>query len=221
MLRIGQNVFLQLDGKSRRTLHPSQVVEVTPNALTIEMDESIFSFDVEGDCWTIEAAQEILIYYNLDGKFVKQTARIDEEFEAEHEENDDNKDDQKKVFVKMEPMGEPVSSESRQFHRVSTVFEELSASFGQCDDCKIVDVSITGFALISPEEFPVGKVVTATARYKDLQPTGSVCIHSVRALRNGHFRYGLHCVEKSFQEQLQKLSMDVQRQILRRLTSRT
>jgi len=202
-------------------LHPSKVVEVTENALTVEIDENTYPFDVEGDCQTLEVDQEILIYYNLDGDFLKQTARIDEVLEPEHEENDENKDGRKKVFVKMVAMGEPVSAESRQCYRVSTVVAELTASFGQCDDCQIVDVSITGFAVISLEEFPVGKVVTATPRYKDLQPTGSVCIHSVRALRDGRFRYGLHCLEKSFQEEMQKFSMDVQRQQLRRLAGRT
>ncbi len=221
MLTIGQDVFLQLGDESRQMLHPSKVVEVTENALTVEIEKNTFSFDVEDDCRTLEADQEILIYYKLDGDFLKQAARIDEVLEPEHEENDENKDDQKKKFAKMEAMGEPVSSESRQCHRVSTVMAELTASFGQCDDCQIVDVSITGFAVISLEEFPVGKVVTATPRYKDLQPTGTVCIHSVRALRDGRFRYGLHCVEQSFQEEMQKLSMDVQRQKLRRLACRT
>jgi hypothetical protein len=225
MPTLGTDVFLQLAGKSRRMLYPSKVVEVTENTFTVELEENIFSFDAEGEGQALETDQEILIYFNRQRNFLKQAARIDEllkpvddEFENE---DDQCKDHQCKVLVRLEATGEPVSAESRQCYRVSTVVAELSASFGECDDCELVDVSSTGFAVISREEYPVGKVVTASPRYEDLRPTGPVCIQSVQALNDGRFRYGVHCVEKSFQEEVQQLGMELQRLQLRRLAGRT
>ena len=204
MLTVGNDVFLQLTGDSEdRTLHPSSVVEVTGNVFTAELEE---------DDLAPEAGQEILIYYNLRREFVNQSARIDTVLETEPDENG-----QSKVLVGIERTGEPVSAEARQSYRVSTVLAELAVSFGGCDDCPVMDVSPTGFGVISPEKYRVGRIVMVTFQYENLQHTGHVCIQSMRPQRGGRFRYGVHCVSREFQAVTQKISMALQRQQLRRL----
>ena len=173
MLTIGNDVFLQLADESRRMLHPSKVVEVTEYAFTVELEENISCFDVEGD--GLKTDHEILVYYNRHCDFLMQAARIDEVVEPVDNQDHENGDDQSKVLVRLEATGEPVSAESRQCYRVSTVLAKLSASFGECDDCQLVNVSPTGFAVISREEYPVGRIVMASPGYDDLRPTGPVC----------------------------------------------
>ncbi len=205
MLTVGNDVFLQLTSESEhRTLHPSSVVEVTDHVFTAELEE---------DDLAPEAGQEILIYYNLRHEFVNQSARIDTVLETEPDENG-----QSKVLVAIERAGEPVSAEDRQCYRVSTVLAELAVSFGESDDCPVVDVSPTGFGVISPEDYRTGSVVTTSFQYEDLQHAGQVCIQSKRAFRGGRFRYGVHCVSKEFQAVMQQISMALQRQQLRRLS---
>ena len=81
-----------------------------------------------------------------------------------------------------------------------------------------MDVSLTGFSVISPKKYRVGRGVTATFRYEDLQHTGHVYIQSMRPRRDGRFRYGVHCVSREFQAVMQKISMALQRQQLRRIS---
>ena len=174
MLTVGNDVFLQLTSESEhRTLHPSSVVEVTDHVFTAELEEHDLA---------PEAGQEILIYYNLRHEFVNQSARIDTVLETEPDENG-----QSKVLVAIERTGEPVSAEDRQCYRVSTVLAELAVSFGGCGDCPVMDVSPTGFSVISPKKYRVGRIVTATFQYENLQHTGHVCIQSMRPQRDGRF----------------------------------
>lgn len=205
MLKVRNDVFLHLAGESEHeTLHPCGVVEVTSNGFTAEIEE---------DDLVPETGQEILIYYNLRRQFVNQSARIDTVRETEPDENGHSK-----VLVGIETTGEPVSAEARQCYRVSTVLAELAVSFGGCDDCPVTDVSPTGFGVISPKKFRVGRIITATFQYENLQHTGPVCIQSMRPQRGGRFRYGVHCVSREFQAVVQRISMALQRQQLRRLS---
>ena len=46
---VGNDIFLQLAGESRRMLHPSKIVEIVDKAITVELEQNVFSFDVESD----------------------------------------------------------------------------------------------------------------------------------------------------------------------------
>jgi hypothetical protein len=216
MLKLEQDVFLQLGSESRRLLHPTKVIQANDNAITVMLEGNRLSLDVDGDGLALKMYQDILIYYNLRREFLKQAARIVDVFRIEDEVHDQDSE-----WVSLVISGAPVPAESRQSYRVSTIHAELTASFGGSAACQLVDVSSKGFAVISPEKHTVGTVVTATPCFEDLQPTGEVCIQSVRALNDGRYRYGVHCVKQSFQAELQKLCMLLQRQQLRRLACRT
>ena len=209
MLTTGQNVFLQIVDNPPRALCPSGAVEVTGTALTVRIKDSCAP-DVDEILQAVEIGQETLIYYTLEHEFLNQPVRVDEVLSPEPDAIDACQDGGNAVLVSMKTLGAPVSAESRQCYRVSTVVAELTTSFDRYDDCELVDVSNTGFAVTSEEEFPVGAVITDTPRFEDLEPSGPVCIQSVRELKDGRFRYGLHCVELSFQKQMQKLRMPLQ-----------
>ena len=62
--------------------------------------------------------------------------------------------------------GEPVSAESREWFRVSTVMAGLTTDFGPEAGCPLLDVSSVGFAVEATQAYKVGDVVTATLRYQ-------------------------------------------------------
>ena len=112
-----------------------------------------------------------------------------------------------------------MSAEDRQCFRVSCAVEGLTISFGGTDNCLLVDVSSTGFGVVSPDEYEVGSIVTATPKYEELEHTGNVRIQSVVASRNGGFRYGVCCIDKDLERVVQQISMEIQRSQLRRLAA--
>jgi hypothetical protein len=197
MLSEGDVVYLGLTSESRKAnLQPGKVVDANLTALTVEITE---------DACAREQNQEILIYYNQRRDFVKQWALVNAVMETPSDENG-----QSKILVEMVRLGEPVSAENRECFRVSTTIEELTASFGDCEDCQVMDVSPTGFSLISVDEHEIGDIVTATIQYDGVQYSGSTRVQSKRILRDGRVRYGLHCIDKAYREAVQQLVMEVQ-----------
>jgi hypothetical protein len=109
--------------------------------------------------------------------------------------------------------------EGRQSFRVSCVVDELTISFGGSADCSLVDVSSTGFGVVSSEEYEIGATVTATPTYEECGHTGNVRIQSAVELRKGGFRYGVRCVDSDLQDVVRQISMAVQHSQLRRLAA--
>lgn len=114
-----------------------------------------------------------------------------------------------------------MQAENRECYRVSTMFRTITASFGDRDDCPLVDVSPTGFALISPADYGIGKTLEATIQYGGVEYSGRTCIYSKRILKDGRIRYGVNCIDKTYRDALQHITMDLQRQQLRRLACRS
>jgi hypothetical protein len=81
----------------------------------------------------------------------------------------------------------------------------------------LVDVSHSGFGLISSEDHEVGNVVKATLNFDDEDHAGLVRIQSKRVLSKGRFRFGVFCIASDLQAIAQAISMEQQRQQLRRL----
>lgn len=203
MLKAGSDVFLQRPcDAGERILHCSTIVEGAVNSFTTE----ITHMDL-----VLEVGQTITIYYNLHGKFVKQPAIVT------LYESQSLDDESTRTLFGIEKSGSPVAADDRQCFRVSIGAEGLTIEFGDNAKCPFVDVSPTGFGVISPEEFEVDNTVFATPRFEELQATGQVQIQSVRALRDGRYRYGVRCLDNSLNNVLQQISMALQRVQLRRL----
>lgn len=207
MLGIGGAFFLQIpDESKRRILHPAKVVGLDGDTYTAELEEQ------EPD---IAEGRDVFIFYNAQRDFLQQSARILTIL-----------GDEPKPTIEFETIGEPVSAESRQYFRVSTVTAGLAARFGDEEQCPLLDVSCTGFSVISGREHAVGNIVEATLSYLGEEYKGKVSVQSIRELSKGRIRYGLHCVENggavaNMTRGLQQMTISLQSEQLRRLAGTT
>ena len=200
----GTGCFVQVpDESSQRILHSAVVQGFANNTYTAELQE---------DAALLETGQDIFVYYESSGKFARQPARI--------------------VVIVNTPSGrtftfqftgDAVSGETRQCYRVSTIMATVTATLGDEENCQVVDVSPTGFAVIAAEQYKTTDIVEATIRFEGETFSGRGRIESARELNAGRIRYGLHCVDGKSNDEtlgkgLQQISAAVQRQHLRRLS---
>ncbi|UCD76392.1 MAG: hypothetical protein JSV91_05590 [Phycisphaerales bacterium] len=201
MLTIDDGLFLQIPGDSgQRTLHPATVVDVRDNLYSVKLEENV----------PVEPGQDVLIYYETKREFVQQSANVGATmpFEAT-------------PVLRIVTIGEPVSAETRQCYRVSTVTANLSANVGELVGCPLIDVSATGFSIVADDCFKIGQVVPALLVFEGEQFSGKACIQSAKELGTNRIRYGLHCINDresgwDLERGLSHISTAVQRMQLRR-----
>ncbi|MCK4874146.1 MAG: hypothetical protein KAS72_15595 [Phycisphaerales bacterium] len=200
MLTTGQDVFLQLPTTSTvRLLHTGAFVEYEDGIHIAAFDEGSFTPEVD---------QEVFIYHMIRKEFMQQPACIRAIMQ-----------DESKLRVAFETTGDPVSAESRQCYRVVTALADLTTTIGDEQHCRLLDVSATGFSGMSNSEYPKGKTVEATLFFQGKEFKGQATIQSIKELDPGRTRYGLYCTDErgsDLTKGLQKISMAVQRQQLRR-----
>jgi len=204
MLASDTKIFLNLPAGSRKhILHPARIKEASKRGYTAELDES----DV-----LLGPGQDLFVYYYLKHKFVKQPARVDAVMQTEPT-----------LVVGFETTGEPMLGEGRESFRVSTVMADLTATVGAETECRLLDVSTTGFAVEATQRYEVGQVASVTLRYQERQFSGRAQVQSIRELDLGKIRYGLHAVEDrtsggDLRKGQQHISAVVEREQLRRLS---
>ena len=207
MLGMGGAFFLQIpDESKRRILHPAKVVGFDGNTYTAELEEQ----DLD-----ISEGRDVFIFYEARRDFLQQAAHVLKIL-----------GDELKPAIEFETTGEPVSAESRQHYRVSTVTAGLAAELGDEDQCPLLDVSCTGFSVISNREHAVGSVVEAALGYQGEEYKGKVSVQSILELSKGRIRYGLHCMESkgaagNMPQGLQVMTLSLQSEQLRRLAGTT
>ncbi|MCZ6682915.1 MAG: hypothetical protein O7B26_07000, partial [Planctomycetota bacterium] len=204
MLTIDTAFFLQIPSNSKkRILHPAKIVGFTNDLYTAELEETDLPLTAE---------QETLVFYESNRSFLQQAACVTDVIEGEP-----------KCMFEFKTTGEPVSAESRQHYRVSAVMAGLTAQLGKEKECPLLDVSSTGFSVISEKTYEIGSIVDAVVRFDGKEHKGKVCIQGARQLSEGRIRYGLHCIKDSRQPStsmsagLQHISVSLQREQLRRL----
>ena len=198
-------IFVRFPNEStNRILHPVKIVETDgSDTLTVKPEDPELP---------LEAEQELLIYFEKNRKFVQQPAKVEALLEGEEG-----------VVAAMKTVGEPVSAESRQCYRVSTVLSKLTATFDGVDGCSLRDVSVTGFSVLSKKQYKTGQVIDAELRFEGKRYVGKTSIQSVTHMDDDLTRYGVNCVKAaasptSLTNGVQKISMAVQRQQLNRLS---
>ena len=205
-------IFLQHpEETNQRILHPGSVVEVEDGTYTARFEEEDLG---------LEPGLEFLVYYELNREFVKQGARIKAVIQEEESEEEES-ETYSRPLVAFETTSDPASAESRQYYRSSTVVGNRTVEVADEATCKLLDVSITGFAVISGVDHKVGAVVPVKFSFDGKSYAGTACIQSVRELADGSIRYGLLCGDEGkansqLKDGLHKLSMAVQREQLRR-----
>ena len=199
----GTGFFVQIpDESSHLILHSAVVQECTNNTYTAELQE---------DTTLLKSGQDIFVYYEFRNEFTRQPARI-------HVIADTPSG---RTFT-FQFTGDAVSAERRQCYRVSTVMAAVIATFGGEENCPVVDVSATGYAVIAAEQYKTTDIIKATIQFEGETFSGLGRVESARKLGVGRIRYGLHCVDgkstdETLRNGLQQISAAVQRQHLRRL----
>ncbi len=102
----------------------------------------------------------------------------------------------------------------------------LAAGLGDEDQCPLLDVSCTGFSVISSRKYAIGTIVEAKLTHEGEEYCGRVSVQSIRDLGKGRIRYGLYCLEdKTFAGNmprgLQLMTALLQSEQLRRLAATT
>ncbi len=203
MLKLGMKMFLNFPNESKKLiLHPGTIKEAGECGYTADIEESNLA---------VEAGQDVFVYYELNRKLVKQAARIEAAMK-----------NAPALTIGFQVTGDVVSAECREWFRVSTVLNDLTADFGPESDCRLLDVSSVGFAVEATERYEIGNTLPATLHFEGEHFTGEVRVQSVRELDEGRFRYGLHALaDKSSGGDLckgqQQISAAVQREQLRRM----
>jgi hypothetical protein len=204
MLASETKIFLNLPNDSKqRVLHPATVKETRKHGYTAELEESNIP---------LRPGQDLFVYYDLKRRFVKQHARIDVVMQTTPI-----------LVVAFQLTGEPMSAESREWFRVSTVMANLTASVGTEPECRLLDVSTAGFAIEAGKRHEIGQIVPVTLRYQGSQFSGHARIQSMRQIGKGRYRYGLHAVEDKtsggdLRKGQQHISAAIEREQLRRLS---
>jgi hypothetical protein len=177
MLRTGDNLLLRVPRDTAQPiLQLGTVVGVEDNVLTTE-------FEVEE--MAAAAGEDVLIYFQHDGAFLQQLARIGTIERAAPGPS-----------LGIETQGEPRSAEKRQEQRYATVASELMAELGDDGEpCPLLDISQTGLAVMSSTTFHVSDVIPVTLVHGDARFAGRASVQSARELWEGRFRYGLCCLD--------------------------
>lgn len=204
MLSPQLNVYLRLPStSSKRILHATKIVEVI---------EKVYVVQPESQTLPLEPDQELLLYFGLDRQFMQQPIRVNAVIDTED-----------RPTFGIEVTGEPVSAESRKSYRVSTVISDMSATVDDVADCKLVDVSASGFAVIAPLSFNVGGQAQVSLFHDNASFTGNATVQSVAPFSETQTRYGFYLSNQPHESAeldraVQKIAMDLQREQLRRLS---
>jgi hypothetical protein len=199
MIRNDGQLFLLIPGKSKtRTLHPGKVIELDGSTYTAAFET----------CLTIDAGTEVVVYAEVNGKFFQQGAKVILVRQSEPT-----------AIVAFTQVGEPVSAESRQTYRVSTVTSGICAKVDRERDCPLVDVSPEGFAIITAREYAIGSMANVEFSHETMKISTAARVQTVKALPGGKFRHGFLAGEKKSpaRKSLEQISIAMQRQQLRRM----
>lgn len=210
MLTQGDLIYLQKPVQSQqRVLIPVDVIANEQDHVIIETSQV---FDWLGD------DGQVLVYYDKRRDFVKQSATMEVQI---HELDDQQVDGIMRYSIGL--LGEPVSAESRQCFRVSTVISGRTVVFEDEGEVPLVDVSATGYAVIATKPRNIGEMIRTTFIHEGREFSGTACVQSICQLDHERVRYGMYCVEKrqpgnNLNQGLLTISMAVQREQLRRLS---
>lgn len=194
------SVFLRLPTEAQsRILHHSTLLEVGQTTLSVRPDS---------DTLTLDPGAEILIYYDSKRELMQHSAKVGALL-----------DDDAGTVVGIELFGEPVSAESRECYRVSTVLANLKAGVGDETGCPLTDVSVTGFSVLARTSHANGASLRVSLHHEGEDFAGLAVVQSIRSYDDGSIRYGMRCVDEhgDLANGLKKISMAVQRQQLKRL----
>lgn len=204
MFAHGSKVFVQFPSNSnQRVLHPFEVEDFGPDALTIRAEEENLP---------IEPGAEVRVYFEMREKFQQQPARIEAVLKSDP-----------LPLIALALTGVPVSAENREKYRVSTLGTDLLATLDG-EDGRLADVNVEGLSVICSRRHGLGAILPVKVFFEGREFSGRASIQSVKDLPKGKFRYGMQCVGDDrhlggLAHGLHKISTAVQRAQLKRLAA--
>ncbi len=200
MFTQGSGVFVQIpDTSNTRILHPGEIMHVA---------DGQFSVSLPDDELPLAPGDEFILYFEKSREFMKVGGRVLAMGDLE----------EVQTFT-FETVGEAVSAESRQCYRVSLVMTHVNATCGDDSSCRLMDVSQTGFSVVSSSQFQIGQVVPIEFVFEGQKFIGTAAMQGMKELPSGKSRYGFHVVEErgsTLADGLNKLSIAIQRLQLQR-----
>lgn len=197
----GMGVFLCLAKEgARRVLHPAVIGSAANGLYTAQFEDSSVA---------PQPGQNALVFFDRRGEFTQQAIRIDAVIEGEG-----------RPTLGFIPAGEPVSAESRQCFRVSTVLANIPAHIGDHPGA-LVDASASGFAIMSGASHAIGQTLSVSIDFAGERFEGMATVQSAEHLPAGSTRFGLHLATgagagRNLKTGLQRVTAEVQRIQLRR-----
>ena len=201
MLKTDSELYIQNPTVAdKRSLHFGTVAEQGPDGPVVMFRDVRFS---------VEPDQDVVIFYNQKRKFVQQAAKVVEVMDSEGQ-----------LVFSLQTVGDAVSAEGREHYRVSTASADIHARLEHEENCTLVDISATGFAVIAHKEHALGATASAAVHFRGETFEGTVCIQSVRDIGRGRIRYGMRYLDDdaaagTLKTGLQKVSIAVERDLLK------
>lgn len=206
MLKTGTCVLFQEPTSEARLLRRSNVIETEAEGFTVDFGEQPIP---------LTAGRELLCYFEGEREFMQQLVRVVEVLA-----------DKPRLVAKLATLGDSISAESRESHRVSTISADILAALGEERQLCVQDVSTTGFAVVAKGWYPIGTTFPVSITFESDIYSGLASVQSVRELRPGHVRYGLlalddHPEAGDLLDGLHAIRLAVQRARLKRNSSGT
>ncbi|HQY88335.1 MAG TPA: hypothetical protein PK402_06735 [Tepidisphaeraceae bacterium] len=195
-----QVVFLMIPGESPRILRRGIVCEINSGGVACAFDDMILP---------MAPGTGVILYTKRQDRFLQCAAVFSSTTQTSGVD-----------LCCFTQASAPVSAETRACYRLSIVTEEIFASLNDFPSTRVVDLSAEGFGIVMSAAFAPGTTFSATLRVGNESIRGQVRIQTSKELQNGKFRYGLLACEAGspLRKGLQKLSMEVQRARLRRMS---
>lgn len=189
----GEHVFIHIpDESGQRVLHPARHVGTEGDRLLIELECGL----------ELQEDQGLFLFYEHRRKFMQHPMRVVECGAA--------------ASIVLEATADPILAESRQSYRCPTVVEDISARLGSESDCKVLDVSQTGLAVLCKTTYAPGSKVDITLTFEGDTVDGTVVVQSIQVPPGGCTRYGVRVVDGPLVRMLPEFAMSIQRNQLRR-----
>jgi hypothetical protein len=177
MLSVATEVFVAFpQDAGKRVLHPARLLTVRRQMAAIELHEPCDNVPIGTDLW---------LYYEHHSQFMQQQARITSIMQGDE-----------RPTLAIDLRGEPGISEARQCFRVSTRLMELFVEIENENRCPVLDVSLQGLAAIATAAHEAGTIINVAIEFEGQRYFGGCCVQSVLPMRDGRFRYGLHCIDR-------------------------
>lgn len=110
-------------------------------------------------------------------------------------------------------------AEKRGTFRVSVADQGMTVTIDGSPDCRPLDISAEGMAVITARPLNAGQIVTVNTVFNGQQIDGMMIVRAVRERKDKKFRCGLQAAgkNKTLLDALQTIAMTVQRDLLSRL----